>query len=75
MRLAQCAGGPKNEAFETYLFDLGVPSKGFLLKNAYHLVQENGLGGLNPLSEDCLSYAVVVAEFWSLQKKVRFSED
>jgi len=27
------------------------------------------LGGLYPLCEDCLSFAVVAAEFWSLQKK------
>jgi len=30
VRLAQCAGRPENEASEPYLFDIGVPLKGFL---------------------------------------------
>ena len=54
---------------------VSVPLKGFLLKNAYHFLQKKGLGGLYPSFENCLSFAVVAAEFWSLQKKVRFSED
>ena len=69
MRLAQCAGRPENEASEPYLSDIGVPLKGFLLKNVYHFLQQKGLGGLYPSCEDCLSFAVVAAEFWSLQKK------
>ena len=59
MRLAQCAGRQKNEASEPYLSDIGVPLKGFLLKNAYHFLQQKGLGGLYPSCEDCLSFAVV----------------
>ena len=69
MRLAQCAGKPGNDASEPYLFDIGVPLKGFLQKNAYHFLQFKGLEGLYPLREDCLSFAVAAAEFWSLQKK------
>ena len=69
VRLAQCARRPENEASEPYLSDIGVPLKGFLLKNAYHFLQQKGLGGLYPSCEDCLSFAVVAAEFWSLQKK------
>jgi len=74
VRLAQCAGRPENEASEPYLSDIGVPLKGFLLKNAYHFLQQKGWGGLYPSCEDCLSFAVVAAEFWS-PKNVRFSED
>jgi len=75
VRVAQCSGRPEHEASEPYLSDIGVPLKGFLLKNAYHFLQKKGLGGLYPSFENCLSFAVVAAEFWSLQKKVRFSED
>jgi len=75
VRFAQWVGRPEYEASEPYLFDIGVPLKGFLQKNAYHFLQQEGLGGLCPLCEDCLSFAVVASEFWSLQKKVRFSED
>jgi len=69
VRLAQCAGRPENEATEPNLPDIGVPLKGFLLKDAYHFLQQKGLGGLYPSCEDCLSFAVVAAEFWSLQKE------
>jgi len=69
VRLAQCAGKPENEAFEPYLSDIGVLLEGFLLKNAYHILQQKGLGGLYPSCDDFLSFAVVAAEFWSLQKK------
>jgi len=62
VRLAQCAGRPENEASEPYLSDIGVPLKGFLQKNAYHFLQQKGLGGLYPLCEDGLSFAVVAAE-------------
>jgi len=49
--------------------------KGFLLNNAYHFLQQKGWGGLYPSCEDCLSFAVVVAEVWSPQKQLRFSDD
>jgi len=39
-----CAGRPENEASEPYLSDIGVPLKGFLLKNAYDFLQKKGLG-------------------------------
>ena len=64
-----CARRPENEASEPYLSDIGVPLKGFLQKNAYHFLQQKGLGGLYPSCDDCLSFTVVAAEFWSLQKK------
>jgi len=67
VQLAQCAGRPENGASEPYLSNIGVPLKGSLLKNAYHFLQKNGLGGLYPSCEDCFSVAVVAAEFWSLQ--------
>jgi len=69
VRLARCAGRPENEASEPYLSHIGVPLKGFLLKNAYHFLQQKGWGCLYPSCEDCLSFAVVAAEFWSLQEK------
>jgi len=69
VRLAQCAGRPENDASKPYILDIGVPLKGFLQKNVYHFLQQKGSGGLYPLCEDCLSFAVVAAEFWSLQKK------
>jgi len=69
VRLAQCAGRPENEVSEPYVSDIGVPLKGFLQKNAYHFLQQKGWGGPYPLCEDCLSFAIVAAEFWSLPKK------
>jgi len=39
VRLAQCAGRPENDASEPYIFDIGVPLKGFLQKNTYHFLQ------------------------------------
>jgi len=69
VRLTQCAGRPEDEESEPYLSDIGVPSKVFRLNNAYHFLQQKGLGGLYPSREDCLSFVVVAAEFWSLQKK------
>ena len=68
VRLAQCAGRPENEASEPHLSDIGVPFMGFLLKNTYHFLQEYSLGGLKLSFEDCLSFADVAAEIWSLQK-------
>jgi len=44
VQLAQCAGRPENEASEPYRSHIGVPLKGFLLKNAYHFLQQKGWG-------------------------------
>jgi len=69
VRLAQCARRPENKASEPYLSDIGVPLKSFQQKSAYHILQQKGLGGLYLSCDDFLSFAVVAAEFWSLQKK------
>jgi len=67
VRLAQCARRPENEASEPYLSDIRVPLKGFLLKNSYHFLHQKGVGRLYSSCKDCLSFAVVAAEFlWRL---------
>jgi len=65
---SRSAGRPQNEASAPYLSDESVSLKSFLQKKAYVFLQEKPLGDRHPSCEDCLSFAVVAAEFWSLPR-------